>query len=218
MNISILKKELEQVGVATATPGLSGESRFLELQSRLEAHKKANNPGTEAASSFVVPSLNHLTIAEIKSRLSALGENTNTPGLSGEKRRNELMKRLVEGVCGNDDMMDNLVDEMVSLGAMDQLGDKPSSDKLVSYPLSRKPPSEAPPDMDDTNTTAAPSPKATAKVTTVPPKVIITPPSPPAIADINELKRDLKRLTNKRAMYVAARLSGSSQDGSLREK
>ena len=64
------------------------------------------------------PSLNFISMTlpplfqhTIRSRLVGLGENTSTPGLSGEKRRNELMKRLVEGVCGNDDMMDELVGE-----------------------------------------------------------------------------------------------------------
>jgi hypothetical protein len=38
-----------------------------------------------------------------------------------------------------------------------------------------------------------------------------------AIATISELKKDLKRLSNKRAIYIAARMSGLSQDENLRD-
>ena len=34
-------------------------------------------------------------------------------------------------------------------------------------------------------------------------------------ARINELKKDLKRLSNKKAIYIAARMSGKSQDEKL---
>ena len=60
----MLKKELELLGLSTGTPGLSGEERFVELKSRLDAHQKTNEAAAEPA--FVVPSLNHLAIAEIK--------------------------------------------------------------------------------------------------------------------------------------------------------
>ena len=99
-NISELKRHLQSVGLPTSTPGLSGDDRFEELKHRWQLHlrnQQQNRDITAAASvaasrdsdhcdgsgmvsSFEVPSLNHLSIGEIRSRLSSLGENTSTPG------------------------------------------------------------------------------------------------------------------------------------------
>ena len=67
---------------------------------------------------IAVPSLSHLTMAELRSRLTALGIDSSTPGLSGDERRTELMKRLVSSICGgahdgdDRDLADSLLDEM----------------------------------------------------------------------------------------------------------
>ena len=118
MNIADLKKSLEAAGISTATPGLSGASRFEELKSRYEENlnriaeeRQKTKDVINSAPSFIVPSLNHLTIAELKLRLASLGENTNTPGLTGEHRRNELMKRLIEAICGDNELLDEYVKE-----------------------------------------------------------------------------------------------------------
>ena len=113
-NINDVKSQLQRLGLSTSTPGLQGDDRFEELCHRLEASKprpsiKAPTLTSDLSSSssntsdFVVPSLSSLSIGEIRSRLTALGENTNTPGVMGEERRNVLMQRLIAAVCVGDD-------------------------------------------------------------------------------------------------------------------
>lgn len=112
MNINELKKQLQALGVSTSTPGLQGDERFEELSFRLESSSKIVSNGTnhntstdqvESSGTFVVPSLNQLSIGEIRSRLTALGESTSTPGVTGEERRIALMRRLIDAVCINDE-------------------------------------------------------------------------------------------------------------------
>jgi len=111
MNINDLKKQLQNLGVSTSTPGLVGEDRFEELSFRLESSQKvktgkeepSTQSSTESSDTFVVPSLSQLSIGEIRSRLTALGESTATPGVTGEERRTALMRRLIDAVCVNDE-------------------------------------------------------------------------------------------------------------------
>jgi hypothetical protein len=109
MNVNDVKKQLQTLGISTSTPGLQGDERFEELSYRLEQALKGENKGqesvgqTQQSEEFVVPSLSQLSIGEIRSRLTALGESTNTPGLSGEERRNALMRRLINAVCATGD-------------------------------------------------------------------------------------------------------------------
>lgn len=105
MNVNDIKRELTSLGVSTSTPGLQGDDRYEELSFRLEqARKQLNDLGSKAeeqakADGFSVPSLGQLSIGEIRSRLTALGESTATPGLTGEERRSALMKRLINAIC-----------------------------------------------------------------------------------------------------------------------
>ena len=126
LSLSQLKGELSSLGLPTTTPGLVGEERHEELKKRLvsaqgvigisdmvsSVHSRIptssqpnslnNTPSKKGE--YVMPSLvSNLTIGEIRTRLNDLGENTNTPGLSGEARRDELMKRLVVCLCGSAD-------------------------------------------------------------------------------------------------------------------
>lgn len=110
LSISQLKDELISAGLSVKTPGLTGEDRFEELKHRLDMHQKKmkvklseeskgeSNSGSELSNSAI----GSLSIGELRSRLASLGENTSTPGLAGEERRSELMKRLVNAVCGDD--------------------------------------------------------------------------------------------------------------------
>jgi len=41
-------------------------------------------------------------LTELRLRLTALGQNTSTPGLAGEERWNALLQRLVGAICGDD--------------------------------------------------------------------------------------------------------------------
>lgn len=61
--------------------------------------RAASTDELPAVDSFVVPSLHQLSIGEIRTRLSALGESTITPGVTGEERRTALMRRLIDAVC-----------------------------------------------------------------------------------------------------------------------
>lgn len=114
MNVSEIKKDLQNLGLSTATPGLVGDERFEELKYRLEQAKgvlqeqglegiqNSNNKPSDRSkvSTKTDPSLGQLTIGELRSRLTSLGISTATPGLSGEERWNTLMQRLVEAICG----------------------------------------------------------------------------------------------------------------------
>lgn len=116
MNVSDIKKELQNLGLSTATPGLVGDERFEELKYRLEQAQgvlqeqgltgnegksiKAANAATSLSGKAADHGLGQLTIGELRSRLTALGLSTVTPGQTGEERCNTLMQRLVEAICG----------------------------------------------------------------------------------------------------------------------
>lgn len=117
VNIAQLKKQLQELGISTNTPGLVGDDRYEELRSRLDAYNAANSnspskPKVEDPSA-AMPSLSHLSIGEIRSRLTELGENTNTPGLTGDERRFELMRRLINAICGAEEEAVPVVTEPV---------------------------------------------------------------------------------------------------------
>jgi len=239
------------MGLSTQTPGIAGEERMEELRSRLEQAKGKTrlalslDPGASATTEkhqgsgsngayAAPPSIGDLTIAEIRSRLTALGENTQTPGLSGDERRAELMKRLVGAICGSDDDSEGS-------------GSGEEGPKRVKTPLvisMRNPAVGVLRPSSREKVLAA----AAATATAPPPKFVPPPPkAPPAKAspakvqvapsvqeiynsddeyedvqpvsqsEINELKKEITRISNKRAMLIAARLSGSGQDKDLKE-
>ena len=252
-SVGDLKNELTKMGLSTQTPGLSGDDRVEELKRRLEeargktrialsvdigSHSNgANNDATRNVTT-APPSISDLTISEIRSRLNALGENTNTPGLTGEERRAELMKRLVTAICGqsNDDSEDEeegenriktfAADVQPVAGVI-----RPSSrEKVASIAAaaSAPPPKYVPP----------PPPKAPARkdqelkpqksLDSVEIKVETRnkeqneednteEEQPVSQSEINELKKEITRISNKRAMLIAAKLSGSGQDQSLKD-
>lgn len=101
-----IKKELQDLGLSSSTPGLSGDERYNELLRRLNAaQSKITSVGTTAvdiasSDSPLISDVKQLNLTEIRSRLSALGISTSTPGLTGEDRWNALMQRLVSAICG----------------------------------------------------------------------------------------------------------------------
>lgn len=105
MNIGAVKIDLEKLGISTSTPGLTGDERFEELAARLKQSQGllAAPAGKclATSSSNDTSNLGNLSIGELRSRLTALGESTDTPGLTGEERWNALMKRLVQAICGS---------------------------------------------------------------------------------------------------------------------
>lgn len=123
--IQELKDKLTLLGISTNTPGLKGEQRRQELLNRLEEYEiknenlnkneNDNNKNfNEINTKYNVPSVSDLSLTEIRSRLTMLGESTNTPGLTGEDRRNELLKRLINSICRSDDTGDQMIDELLS--------------------------------------------------------------------------------------------------------
>eukprot|EP01038_Epipyxis_sp_PR26KG_P011741 gene11741-15711_t len=202
LSISDLKKNLEKLGISTVTPGLTGEDRYEELKSRYDMstmkisysisdekyikNKEGNNIAAE--SSRTIPSLVQLSMGELRSRLAALGENTNTPGLVGEDRRNELMRRLVKAICGEElSTATNRVIPQVNL----------ASNKTIPLP--------------------SPLPQQNEEIkSSLNNSTIVDDDSISEVVDINGLKKQLKRIQNKRAMYVASKLSGDSQDEMLK--
>lgn len=118
-SIADLKKRLTDLGLSTNTPGLTGDDRKEELQYRLDValaqRGDQKNSSVQAVSqTSSIPGVGQLSIAEIRSRLMSLGENTSTPGLSGDDRKNELMQRLVRAICMNDsEKSDDILDEII---------------------------------------------------------------------------------------------------------
>lgn len=133
-----IKEKLQELGISTDTPGIKGHDRREELANRLEEalfkkdpkrspRMEREDPPISNMSNFAVPDMANLSMAEIRSRLTMLGEvkeslrhfdmadtlifvvfidlnfqSTATPGLSGEDRRRTLIKRLMDSICGND--------------------------------------------------------------------------------------------------------------------
>ena len=218
LNLTNIKAELTRLGISTATPGLVGDDRYEELKHRLHrAHNiiehdqfAVQQDSVELVGSqqrndvFVVPSMSGLSIGELRSRLSVLGIDTSTPGLSGEERKQFLMKRLVQAICGGEnERFDDMIDEIgtISLPSLPPVEPEPSAveekqpeesikpaENTKKVPLNR-----APPPMND---------------------IILIDPS---ANEISELKRDLKRLLNRKAMVIAAKLSGPEADPELKE-
>lgn len=217
LSLAQLKEKLVQLGVDTATPGLSGDARLKELDLRYcvatnrerissrGTNRDMNDGHMEDPFDVAVPSLSHLSMAELRSRLIVLGVDTNTPGQTGDDRRTELMKRLVAAICGdsndNQDLADSILDEMIENNSLtSEEPVKPVEKAVLQH--GRAPPTEPP------------SPKLLPVPSPVTPPVIT--PVVLSADDINEIKRDVKRLSNKRALVIASRLSGTHQDDELK--
>jgi hypothetical protein len=106
LNLTQIKKDLQTLGLSTATPGLTGEDRFEELKKRLaDARQKFSGtvPTISQGQTKELPSIDQLSISEIRARLVALGKDTATPGVNGEERWKILKTRLVQAICGQED-------------------------------------------------------------------------------------------------------------------
>jgi hypothetical protein len=79
-SIKEVKEKLETMGLSTATPGLKGDLRREELINRLEEAMMAQGTAlnkiesVQKSSTFIVPSMADLSMAELRSRLTMLGE------------------------------------------------------------------------------------------------------------------------------------------------
>lgn len=101
-NLSELKKQLQELGISTSTPGLTGEERFKELLVRLNNAPRpiSLNAAVPSIDPELIQSLKQLSLTEIRTKLTSLGISTSTPGLSGEDRWNALVQRLAAAVAG----------------------------------------------------------------------------------------------------------------------
>ena len=99
-NLNYIKKKLQSYQLSTVTSGLNGDDRYEELKYRLESYEKQleqleqlnkndsqrGSSGSNSSSrvddsnvegsSFQVPSLNSLSIGEVRARLAVLGMYT----------------------------------------------------------------------------------------------------------------------------------------------
>lgn len=79
-----IKEELQKLGISTDTPGIKGHDRREELANRLEEalfkKEPSRSPKVEREepinNHFAVPDMANLSMAEIRSRLTMLGEVT----------------------------------------------------------------------------------------------------------------------------------------------
>ena len=84
-SIKEVKEKLTALGLSTATPGVKGDLRREELVNRLEEALMNQEPSDKTGKSvdaapisdektFIVPSMADLSMAELRSRLTMLGE------------------------------------------------------------------------------------------------------------------------------------------------
>eukprot|EP01031_Cornospumella_fuschlensis_P036060 gene36060-43731_t len=199
MNIGEVKQELERIGISTATPGLSGEERYEELLHRLNKAKgklEVLHSQQSTASLLMnkddISTMGNLSIGELRSRLTLLGVSTNTPGLTGEARWNELMKRLVGAICGDDDVPPSNPAKEVVIHPPQTKNRLPPP---LPEPVATSPPKEAP---------AAENPQPESSQ------------AAHSIVDFSDLKKQLKKLLNRRALEVARKLgAGDGGDPTL---
>eukprot|EP01033_Poteriospumella_lacustris_P016311 gene16311-11660_t len=156
-------------------------------------------------------------MSEIRAQLSELGISTSTPGLAGEDRWNALVQRLAAAIAGRDQY--TKAPPMVI-----QKIEEPSS---VSVVQNRKPPEV----LVEPEPMVAPVPIVTAidaQVDTEYQRFLdeanqqtTTAEEPLEVPDfrenINDMKKILKKISNKRSMAIAAQLSGEYQDTLLKE-
>jgi len=219
-SVSEIKKKLIELGISTSTPGVFGDDRLEELNLRLELSTKGCSGKQSSKASFDPfsssptkvmnnePSgVNNLSLAELRGRLAALGENTSTPGISGEERRLELIKRLKKAICGTDseEEEEEEVEEEEEPSPREKYNDMPAilyhRDVVPSPPIEKE--DEVHVRVVDEvvpiHSSVEPEPE--------PEDVLI----PVSEKEISELKGQLKRISTKRAVAIANRLSAGSE-------
>jgi hypothetical protein len=144
MNLTEIKKDLQELGISTNTPGLVGDERYEELKFRLEKAQKANSnreiPYHDAKSTEApndqLESMDFalLTIGELRSRLSSLGISTSTPGLNGQERFQALKQRLIDAICSNSNENDEASDDIV-VSPKQGVSNETISPKVIEEPL-----------------------------------------------------------------------------------
>lgn len=213
LNITTVKERLSHLGISASTPGLSGNDRQKELIRRLNEHNKISqeNSSINGTGPIKVPSIADLSMAELKSRLELLNESTSTPSLTGDERKKELMKRLTAAICS---------DENGTNKTLDQIMDRNSNSTTEIAKVIRSEPPESIASTKENTPKFSLSHSVSKKQELSPPAVISTLSSgleTTTASQISEMKKELVRLQNKRAVVIASRLSGINQDIELKK-
>ena len=196
-SIAAIKQQLVAINISTATPGLQGDDRLEELKLRLDVAQKSHEDVIGKANLKEPSIFANLSMAEIRSRLVSMGGDTATPGLVGDDRRRELIRRLIDTICGsNNPAADLILDEVISNSPLKSLSKEhiftPAPDESILTVDTQEFLNEL------MATDAAPSTNDL------------------SLDDISGIKKDLKRLSNRRAVVIAGRLSGDHQDKDLK--
>jgi hypothetical protein len=78
-SVASVKRKLQDLGITTATPGLVGEERFIALKKRLILHESKFLVNSAINDALIdKESLDEISIADLRDRLSSLGEVRST--------------------------------------------------------------------------------------------------------------------------------------------
>ena len=153
-----------------------------------------------------------------------MGESAVTTGLVGEERRLELLRRLTNAVCGTGDSSDD--EPKVAKKIVDDDLSPPPRARSVLQTAKIVP--IHPPYISTYTPPIIEAPVAIIQLSKPPVEEDSAPSlntvdleepdsNPVPLVNISELKNELKRLLNKRELFIAYKLSGSTQDISLKE-
>jgi len=159
--------------------------------------------------------------------LNALGESAVTTGLVGEERRLELLRRLTNAVCGTGDSSDD-EPKVAKKIVDDDLSPPPRARSVLQtakivpihppyIPTYTPPIIEAPVAIIQLSKPPVEEDSAPSLNTVDLEEPVSSDSNPVPLVNISELKNELKRLLNKRELFIAYKLSGSTQDISLKE-
>eukprot|EP00941_MAST-03F_sp_MAST-3F-sp1_P001993 g1993.t1 len=97
-SITTLRRELQARDIDTATPGIRGETRRIELEGRLKDFLLGSRGGqvshNTSTKSLEEKPIDWNSMVSIRTYLIKYGQSTSTPGLKGDDRQLELKKRL----------------------------------------------------------------------------------------------------------------------------
>eukprot|EP01041_Mallomonas_annulata_P008774 gene8774-18148_t len=212
-----LKERLSALGISSTTPGLRGAERFEELQKRLDAASKKNSPKalveretvikTDDVGQRKIPVISELSIFELKSRLEILNENTSTPGLNGDNRKAELVRRLTNAICSGKGQ-DNDISEDSKDSSSPKMIESFASQSKITKPIQAQ--EELSKNNINNNNNNNDKEQEFENSSNDIIKQYTT-------TEISDMKKELNRLTNKRSLVIASRLSGASKDTELKE-
>lgn len=159
---------------------------------------------------------NSLTLTELRERLSALGESSSTPGIAGEARRQILLSRFIDAVGGKM-KEDKEEEERVRKEGYEKYNDMPAavyrrlppSEQSVSAVPQQPVHQHAPPPVKEEPLER--DEQEDDDGDEVDDDDVVGDDRALSQAELNEVKRQLKRLQNQRAVSIAAQLDKDSR-------